>query len=141
MRVLITGGAGYIGTHTLLEVLGSGHDVCVIDNFSNSAPEALERVKSLSNRNFTFHNADMRDREGLTGHLEAFQPDAVIHFAGLKAVGESVEKRPIECIEIFHILLHVPFVACCSCVEESYHVFGIVGQLNTAVAHDVTSVL
>ena len=98
MRVLITGGAGYIGTHTMLEVLGAGHEVCVIDNFCNSAPEALERVKALSNRNFEFHNADMRDRETLTRHLKAFKPDAVIHFAGLKAVGESV-KIPLEYYE------------------------------------------
>ncbi len=98
MRVLITGGAGYIGTHTMLEVLGAGHEVCVIDNFSNSAPEALARVKTLSNRSFTFHKADLRDREGLTMHLKAFNPDAVIHFAGLKAVGESVEK-PLEYYE------------------------------------------
>ncbi len=98
MRVLITGGAGYIGTHTMLEVLGAGHEVCVIDNFSNSAPEALERVKTLSNRSFTFHQADMRDREVLTKHLQDFKPDAVIHFAGLKAVGESV-KMPLEYYE------------------------------------------
>ena len=98
MRVLITGGAGYIGTHTMLEVLGTGHEVCVIDNFSNSAPEALERVKTLSNRNFTFHNADLRDRDTLTQHLKDFKPDAVIHFAGLKAVGESVE-MPLEYYE------------------------------------------
>ncbi len=83
MRVLITGGAGYIGTHTMLEVLGAGHDVCVIDNFSNSSPEALERVKTLSNRSFAFHNADMRNREALTRHVKDFKPDAVIHFAGL----------------------------------------------------------
>ena len=98
MRVLITGGAGYIGTHTMLEVLATGHEVCVIDNFSNSTPEALERVKTLSNRSFTFHDADMRDREALTQHLKDFKPDAVIHFAGLKAVGESVE-MPLEYYE------------------------------------------
>ncbi len=98
MRVLITGGAGYIGTHTMLEVLGAGHEVCVIDNFSNSAPEALTRVKTLSNRSFAFHKADMRDRGALTKHLQDFKPGAVIHFAGLKAVGESVEK-PLEYYE------------------------------------------
>lgn len=98
MRVLLTGGAGYIGTHTMLEVLGAGHEVCVIDNFSNSVPEALERVKALSNRSFAFHKADMRDREALTQHLQDFKPDAVIHFAGLKAVGESVE-MPLEYYE------------------------------------------
>lgn len=98
MRVLITGGAGYIGTHTMLEVLGAGHEVGVIDNFSNSSPEALERVKSLSNRNFDFFEADLRDRDVLTEHVKAFAPDAVIHFAGLKAVGESVE-MPLEYYE------------------------------------------
>ena len=98
MRVLITGGAGYIGTHTMLEVLGAGHEVCVIDNFCNSVPEALERVRALSNRSFAFHRADMRDREALTHHLQDFKPDAVIHFAGLKAVGESVE-MPLEYYE------------------------------------------
>lgn len=98
MRVLITGGAGYIGTHTMLEVLGAGHDVCVIDNFTNSSPEALERVKTLSNRTFAFSKTDLRDREDLTGRIRDFAPDAVIHFAGLKAVGESVEK-PLEYYE------------------------------------------
>lgn len=98
MRVLITGGAGYIGTHTMLEVLGAGHEVCVIDNFSNSSPEALERVKSLSNRSFEFYETDLRDRETLTERVKNFAPDAVIHFAGLKAVGESFE-IPLEYYE------------------------------------------
>lgn len=98
MRVLLTGGAGYLGTHTMLEVLADGHEVCVIDNLSNSTPEGMERVKSLSNRTFEFHNADLRDRATLTTHLVDFAPDAVIHFAGLKAVGESVEK-PLEYYE------------------------------------------
>lgn len=98
MRVLITGGAGYIGTHTMLEILAAGHDACVIDNFSNSSPEALSRVKTLSNRTFDFHQADMRDREALTKHISDYAPDAIIHFAGLKAVGESVEK-PLEYYE------------------------------------------
>lgn len=92
MRVLITGGAGYIGTHTLLEVLGAGHAACVVDNFSNSSPIALERVKALSNRNFESHDVDMRDTQRLAEVMKDFKPDAVIHFAGLKAVGESVEK-------------------------------------------------
>lgn len=92
MRVLVTGGAGYIGSHTLLEVLGGGNDVCVFDNFSNSSPVALERVRALSNRVFDFQELDLRDRDGLTRLMQDFAPDAVIHFAGLKAVGESVEK-------------------------------------------------
>jgi len=98
MRILITGDAGYIGTHTMLEVLAAGHEVCVIDNFVNSCPEALTRVKTLSNRSFEFHEADMRDRDALTRHVSDFAPDAVIHFAGLKAVGESV-KKPLEYYE------------------------------------------
>lgn len=92
MRILITGGAGYIGTHTLLEVLGAGHEVCVVDNFSNSSPVALDRVKALSNRNFEFSKVDLCDTSCLTEVMKDFMPEAVIHFAGLKAVGESVEK-------------------------------------------------
>jgi len=98
MRVLITGGAGYLGTHTLLQVLAAGHEVCVFDNLSNSSPEGMERVKALSNRTFEFRNTDLRDRESLIERTKDFAPDAVIHFAGLKAVGESVEK-PLEYYE------------------------------------------
>ena len=98
MRVLITGGAGYIGTHTMLEVLGVGHDVCVLDNFSNSSPEALARVKTLSNRTFDFFQTDTRDRKDLIVRVKEFAPDAIIHFSGLKAVSESVE-LPLEYYE------------------------------------------
>ena len=89
MRILITGGAGYIGSHTLLELLGERHDVCVLDNFSNSSPEALTRVKKLSNSSFEPVDADIRDQSALQKTFEAFRPEGVIHFAGLKAVGES----------------------------------------------------
>ena len=98
MRVLITGGAGYIGSHTLLSVLAADHDACVIDNFSNSHPDALARVGRLSNRPFETRQADLRDGSALQDSFAAFRPDMVIHFAGLKAVGDS-EKLPLSYYE------------------------------------------
>ena len=92
MRVLVTGGAGYIGSHTLLELLGQGHDVCVIDNYTNSSPVVLARVRALSNGTLTDHRCDIRDAGALTAVMQDFRPEAVIHFAGLKAVGESARK-------------------------------------------------
>ena len=92
MRILVTGGAGYIGSHTLLAVLAAGHEAHVIDNFSNSHPEALARVRRLSNRDFDVTEADIRDKAAMTAAVAAARPEAVIHFAGLKAVGESVAK-------------------------------------------------
>jgi UDP-glucose 4-epimerase len=92
MRVFVTGGAGYIGTHTAVQLLANGDDICVFDNFSNSAPEALARVRQLSNRDFQAVDGDIRDSVTLQSAMADFAPDAVIHFAGLKAVGESNEK-------------------------------------------------
>ena len=92
MRVLVTGGAGYIGSHTLLELMAQGHEVCVLDNFSNSSPMVLERVRSLSNGTVICVDADIRDRAALDQVMDDFSPEAVIHFAGLKAVGESAVK-------------------------------------------------
>ncbi len=92
MRVLVTGGAGYIGSHTLLELMAQGHEVCVLDNYSNATPEVLTRVRTLSNGQVTDFTGDVRDANKLDEVMQAFQPDAVIHFAGLKAVGESTEK-------------------------------------------------
>ena len=92
MRILVTGGAGYIGSHTLLAVLAAGHEAHVIDNFSNSHPEALARVRRLSNRDFAVTEADIRDKAAMAAAVAAARPEAVIHFAGLKAVGESVAK-------------------------------------------------
>lgn len=89
MRILVTGGAGYIGSHTLLELLGQRHEICVYDNYSNSTPLALERVKELTNGTFDIVEGDMRDDASLTSVCTDFRPEAVIHFAGLKAVGES----------------------------------------------------
>jgi UDP-glucose 4-epimerase len=89
MRVLITGGAGYIGSHTLLEALHADHDVLVVDNFSNSSPDVFKRVERLTNKAFLWENVDIRDASKLVDIFRSFRPDAVIHFAGLKAVGES----------------------------------------------------
>ncbi|MCK0097034.1 UDP-glucose 4-epimerase GalE [Yoonia sp. F2084L] len=92
MRVLVTGGAGYIGSHTLLELMAQGHEVCVLDNYSNATPEVLTRVRALSNGIVHDYVGDVRDANKLDEVMQDFQPEAVIHFAGLKAVGESTEK-------------------------------------------------
>lgn len=89
MRVLVSGGAGYIGSHTLLELLSQGHNVHVIDNYANSSPAVLDRVRALSNGRVDATEADIRDSASLDSIVDNFCPDAVIHFAGLKAVGES----------------------------------------------------
>jgi len=90
MRVLVTGGAGYIGSHTSVELLKAGHEVFVIDNLSNGHEVALERVRGITNCELKFMNADIRDSNALDKIFNTFKPNSVIHFAGLKAVGESV---------------------------------------------------
>ena len=90
MRVLVTGGAGYIGSHTCVELLEAGHEVFVVDNLCNGHEAALERVQDITNRDLQFTNADIRDAKALDKIFNDFKPEAVIHFAGLKAVGESV---------------------------------------------------
>jgi UDP-glucose 4-epimerase len=90
MRVLVTGGAGYIGCHTCVELLEAGHEVFVIDNLCNGHEVALDRVRGITNRDLRFMNADVRDTVALNKIFNIFKPEAVIHFAGLKAVGESV---------------------------------------------------
>ncbi len=90
--ILITGGAGYIGSHACLEFLAAGYDIVVLDNLCNSSEESLRRVQALSGRNIPFVQADIRDRTALDGVFRDYAIDAVIHFAGLKAVGESVEQ-------------------------------------------------
>ena len=90
MKVLVTGGAGYIGSHTCVELLAIGHDVVVVDDYSNSKPEALKRVQAIAGRSVKMHACDVRDREALRLIFRDEKPDAVIHFAGFKAVGESV---------------------------------------------------
>ena len=89
-KILLTGGAGYIGSHTAVELLLAGHDVVIADNFSNSKPEVLKRVKEIAQREFVFCEVDLLDEAALETVFAAHRFDAVIHFAGLKAVGESV---------------------------------------------------
>ncbi len=90
MAVLVTGGAGYIGSHTCLELLNQGYEVAVVDNFCNSSPEALKRVTTLAGKDFAFYEADVRDESAMDGVFSRHDIACVIHFAGLKAVGESV---------------------------------------------------
>lgn len=95
MAVLVTGGAGYIGSHTCVELLNAGKEVVVIDNLCNSCEEALERVKKITGKELTFYQADLLDRKAVEEVFEKEEIESVIHFAGLKAVGESVQK-PLE---------------------------------------------
>ena len=90
--ILLAGGAGYIGSHTAVELLSSGYDVVVADNYSNSSPEAIKRVEKITGRTVALYEADVRDTKALDRIFSENSIDAVIHFAGLKAVGESVEK-------------------------------------------------
>lgn len=95
MSILITGGAGYIGSHTVVEFLKEGKDVIVVDNLSNSKEESLNRVKKITGKEVKFYKADVRDYEAMSKIFKENNIDAVIHFAGLKAVGESC-KMPLE---------------------------------------------
>lgn len=92
MRVLLTGGAGYIGSHTAVECLAAGHEVVVFDNLSNSSVKSLDRVAQIAGKPVDFVEGDIRDHATLRGLFADYAIDAVVHFAGLKAVGESVEK-------------------------------------------------
>ncbi len=95
MSILVTGGAGYIGSHTCVELLEAGYDVVVVDNLSNSSEKSLDRIKKITGKGIRFYKADILDKEALTNIFELENIEAVIHFAGLKAVGESVQK-PLE---------------------------------------------
>ena len=92
MNILVTGGSGFVGSHTLIELIADGHTVVVVDNLSNSNPEALRRVESITGQAVPFYKVDIRDREGLSRVFALHDFDCCIHFAGLKAVGESVVK-------------------------------------------------
>ena len=98
MKILVTGGAGYIGSHTIIELYAAGHEVVVVDNLCNSSCRSLERVEAITGKKVPFHQVDIRDRAGLDKVLDEHKVDACIHFAGLKAVGESVAK-PFEYYE------------------------------------------
>ena len=95
MKTLLTGGAGYIGSHTAIAMIEEGHEVAVVDNYCNSSPEAIRRVEQITGKQVRLYEADVADRDKMTDILRTEMPDCIIHFAGLKAVGESVEK-PVE---------------------------------------------
>lgn len=95
MAILLPGGAGYIGSHTAVELLNAGKEIVIVDNFSNSKPEVLDKIKQITGKDFKFYELDYLDRQALEKVFEENQIEAVINFAGFKAVGESVQK-PIE---------------------------------------------
>ncbi len=95
MSILVTGGAGFIGSHTCVELLNAGYDTIILDNLCNSKSESVKRIKEITGKDVKFYECDIRDREGLDKIFAENKIDAVIHFAGLKAVGESCEK-PLE---------------------------------------------
>lgn len=98
MKILVTGGAGYIGSHTCVELLSEGYEVVIVDNLYNASEKAVERVKEITGKDVTFYEADIRDYGTMNDIFSREKPEAVIHFAGLKAVGESVAK-PMEYYE------------------------------------------
>ena len=95
MKILLTGGAGFIGSHTCVELIAAGHDPVIVDNFVNSCPESIRRIEQITGRTIPFYEADVRDAEKMDRIFTENAFDAVIHFAGLKAVGESV-RMPLE---------------------------------------------
>lgn len=95
MRILVTGGTGYIGSHTVVELIEQGHEVVIVDNLSNSNASVIERIRKITGKSPIWYKADIRNSKKLAEIFKQHKPEAVIHFAGLKAVGESVEK-PME---------------------------------------------
>lgn len=108
MAILVTGGAGFIGSHTCVELLDAGYEIVVVDNLSNSKPRVLDRIKEITGRTFQFYNVDLLDRDALDRVFSENRIEAVIHFAGLKAVGESV-RTPLR---YYHNNLTGTFILC-----------------------------
>ena len=98
MKILVTGGAGYIGSHTCVELLNEGYEVVIVDNLDNSNAKAVDRIEQITGKKVTFYEKDIRDKEAMNEIFGKEKPECVIHFAGLKAVGESVQK-PLEYYE------------------------------------------
>jgi len=92
MKILVTGGCGFIGSHTCVELLENGYDITVVDNLCNSKVDVIDKIKTITNKDFSFYEGDLRDRKLLTTIFQKEKIDAVIHFAGLKAVNESIKK-------------------------------------------------
>lgn len=130
MRILVTGGAGYIGSHTCIELLEQGHEVVVVDNLCNSSQVSLERVEAITGKKVTFYKVDLLDREGLSGVFDREAIDAVIHFAGLKAVGESVAKP----LEYYHNNITGTLILCD--VMRAHHVKKIIFSSSATVYGD-----
>ena len=99
LRILVTGGAGYIGSHTMIPLLAAGHDVCVIDNYCNSSPQTLEKVRQISNRTFEVENLDIRNRPKMVEVVHRFRPNTVIHFAAVKSVPAG-QMRPVDYFDV-----------------------------------------
>ena len=118
--ILVTGGAGFIGSHTVVELLDGGYGVVVVDDLVNSCEEALRRVRKITGKDFKFYNADVRDREAMEKIFSENDISAVIHFAGLKAVGESCRK-PLEYYD--------------------NNIYGTLVLLETMRAHDVKTIV
>ena len=95
MSILVTGGAGFIGSHTVVELMNAGYDVVIVDNLVNASEKSIERIEQIVGKKVKFYKVDINDRDGLNEVFDKEQIDSCIHFAGLKAVGESVVK-PLE---------------------------------------------
>ncbi|MGK0442497.1 MAG: UDP-glucose 4-epimerase [Pseudohongiellaceae bacterium] len=134
MKVLVTGGAGYIGSHTCIELLAAGYDVVVVDNLSNSQLESLNRVEELAGRSVDFHQVDICDVPALDAVFANNNIDAVIHFAGLKAVGESVNEPG----RYYHNNVHGTLCLCE--VMARHNVFNLVFSSSATVYGDPASV-
>lgn len=117
MQILVTGGAGYIGSHTIVELLEAGHEVVVIDNLCNGSEEAIRRIERITGKSVSFVQCDIRDRGGLDAVFKEFDIAAVIHFAGLKAVGESVDKP----LEYYENNVHGTLVLCQAMAAAGVH--------------------
>lgn len=127
MTILVTGGAGFIGSHTCLELLNKGYEVIVVDNLCNSSKESLRRVMELTGKSLKFYETDILDRNGLEHIFSTEKIDAVIHFAGLKAVGESVSKP----LEYYHNNVTGTLVLCD--VMRKYNVWNLVFSSSATV--------
>lgn len=134
MRVLVTGGAGYIGSHTCIELIAAGHELVVVDNLSNSDIEAIRRVEGITGKSIRFYEVDICDVDALSRVFSAHSVEAVIHFAGLKAVGESVE-QPLRYYR------NNMFGTLCLCeVMARFNVFNLVFSSSATVYGDPVSV-
>ena len=121
MRIMVSGGAGYIGSHTCVALLQAGHQVIIADNFSNSHPDVLKAIRQISGKDFIFQQIDVTDSKAVQALFRETKPDAVIHFAGFKAVGESVTK-PLDYYQN-NLLSTIVLAECCLAEDVRQFVF------------------